>query len=104
MALNKTESGMVTAETAVTIPAVILVAGLLVAALLNVGMRANACAYAFTAARAYAVGEIVDIPARWQVKVVDLGNQWQAQVGQATALSKWLPVECSVSVWKEPEL
>lgn len=96
------EAGMVTAETALTIPAVVAVAALLVVVLVTVGARGAACTLAGQVGRAQAVGEPYTIPRGYQVSIEELsGRKLRVTVQKESALSAWLPAKCQVVVQDE---
>lgn len=93
---------MVTAETALTIPAILAVTALLVAALGLIGERGAACTLAGQVGRAQAVGETYGVPERFLVAVVEENPlQIRVRIEAKSWLTQWLPAGCEVVVRRE---
>lgn len=104
------EAGMVTAETALTIPAIVAVAALVIGTLATVSVQNQTCYAARTAARSVAVGEsdasANTLAQRVSTNPVSVTISHDAQLATVTANSVSsgvfrLPVKCSVVVRKE---
>ena len=97
------EAGMVTAEFAVTIPAIVALLALILGGVNLAWSRSQACHLAAVYARAYAVGEAAPAglsPGTHAVAISEDTQVVTARVSVPVAL--WPPVECEVSAWKEP--
>ena len=104
------EAGMVTAETAVTIPAFLLVVTLVVAAMFTVFAHGQACYVARTVARGVAVAQddgqaigqahqLTNHPSA--VSIAHNGDIATVSVTMAGGKPLWLSTSCSVKVKKE---
>lgn len=101
---NREEVGMVTAETALTIPAVITVVLLLVVAVSVMGLRAQTCSIAAQAGRAVAIGEDYPLHSTYVVKTEAVsGGYLRANASLPHRFSQWLPVQCELVVRLEKE-
>ncbi|EEH64538.1 hypothetical protein HMPREF0044_0275 [Gleimia coleocanis DSM 15436] len=93
------EAGMVTAETALAFPALILVTSFLIGMLIVAGAKGSSCAVAFEAGRAIVVGEAYSSTAGYEVSVDALGNEKV----RVTAVKQMMlvPVECQLVLKRE---
>lgn len=95
--LPRQQAGMVTAETAVTIPAVLAVAAVLVAVLAVVSLRAQTCAVAGQVGRAQVVGEAYPPVSGYLVENQMLpGGYLQTRATLQHRFANWLPVQCEL--------
>jgi Flp pilus assembly protein TadG len=104
------EAGMVTAETALTIPAIVTVAALVIGGLATVSTQNQVCYAARMAARSVAAGETDSqasaLAHRVSSNPVNVSVSHEAQLATVSASAVTggvfqLPVNCSVVVRKE---
>ncbi|MDO5060009.1 MAG: hypothetical protein Q4D73_00060 [Actinomycetaceae bacterium] len=101
---DREEAGMVTAETALTVPAVITVVLLLIVAVSVMSLRAQTCSVAAQAGWAVAIGENYPLHGSYVVKTESLpGGYLQATASLPHKFSQWLPVQCELVVRLERE-
>lgn len=97
------EAGMVTAEFAVTIPAIVAILALILAGV-NLGWaRSQACQLAAVYARSHAVGQAPPVALTLGPHQVDVREQAQVVTARVSVpVALFGPVECEISAWKEP--
>ncbi|MCS4484733.1 hypothetical protein NXS08_04470 [Gleimia sp. 6138-11-ORH1] len=94
---NLQAAGMVTAETALTIPAVVAIAVFLIAVISIVGLRANTCVVAGQVGRAIAVEEAYPFTNDYTLNSEFLtGGYVQVTATLQHRFSNWMPVSCKV--------